>query len=90
MEDLLRLLGLLLFGMSLTWLATVALGRLISRRGVAVWARNRTGLVGRVLLIVGFGLALFGLSQGSTATGSSLVLLGSLLVLAGLWLVMIA
>ena len=89
MEDLLRGVGLLLFGTSMTWFLTMALSRLVARRNVALWVWNRSGSVGRVLMGVGFALAAWGISQPDTPGGSSLVLIGSLLLMAGLWLTLV-
>ena len=87
MEGLLRGVGLVLFGVSLTWLLSVVLGRAIARRGLAVWVWDRSGAIGRVLIVAGFGLAAVGLSQsGSSATG--IVFLGALMGMAGIWLIL--
>lgn len=88
--ELLRGLGLVLFGVSLTWLLTVVLGRAASRRGFALWVWDRSGSIGRVLIVVGFGLAAFGLTQGaaSSSTASSLLFLGALMGMAGIWLIL--
>lgn len=64
--ELLRGLGLVLFGVSLTWLLTVVLGRAASRRGFALWVWDRSGSIGRVLIVVGFGLAAFGPYSGGS------------------------
>jgi hypothetical protein len=88
-DGFLRALGLLLFGVGLTWLLTVVLGRLVSRKGFAFWVWDRSGVIGRILVAAGFGLALVGLGQGAASTGgSSLVVLGALLGMAGIWLIM--
>jgi hypothetical protein len=88
-EGFLRGLGLLLFGVGMTWLLTVVLGRVVSRKGFAFWVWDRSGAIGRILIAAGFGLAVIGLSQGPTSTGgSSLVVLGALLGMAGIWLIM--
>jgi hypothetical protein len=80
---------MLLFGVGLTWLLTVVLGRVVSRRGFAFWVWDRSGSIGRVLIAAGFGLALLGLGQGpSSTTGSSLVVLGALVGMAGIWLIL--
>ena len=84
----LRAVGLLLFGVSLTWLVAVIVGRLVARRGLAFWVWDRSGSVGRVLIGVGFGLAIVGIAQGASATASSLVALGALLGMAGIWLIL--
>jgi hypothetical protein len=84
--ELLRGVGLVLFGVSLTWLLTVVLGRAVSRRGFAFWVWDRSGAIGRILVVVGFALAAFGLSQGAAA--SSLVFLGALVGMAGIWLIL--
>ena len=47
---MLRGLGLVLFGVGLTWLLTVVLGRAVSRRGFAFWVWDRSGSIGRVLI----------------------------------------
>jgi hypothetical protein len=89
MEGLLRGLGLVLFGVSLTWLATVVLGRLATRRGAAFWVWDRSGSIGRVLIAVGFGLAMLGLAQGPASTaGSEILVFGAILAMAGIWLVL--
>ena len=47
---MLRGLGLVLFGVGLTWLLTVVLGRAVSRRGFALWVWDRSGSIGRLLI----------------------------------------
>ena len=50
---------------------------------------DRSGSIGRILIAVGFGLALVGMAQGaSSTTGSSLVVFGALLGMAGIWLIL--
>ena len=88
MDGLLRGLALVAFGVGVTWLLTVVLGRVVSRRGVAFWVWDRSGSIGRVLIALGFGLALVGLTQGTANTGSSLMLLGALIGMAGIWLIL--
>ena len=72
MDGLVRGLGLIAFGVSLT----VLLGRVATRRSVAFWVWDRSGAIGRVMIAVGFGLALLGLSQSTTTSASSLMLSG--------------
>jgi hypothetical protein len=88
MDGLLRGLGVVAFGVGVTWLLTVVLGRVVTRRGVAFWVWDRSGSIGRVLIALGFGLALLGLAQGPATTGSSLMLLGALIGMAGIWLIL--
>ena len=89
MEDVLRGLGLVLFAVGVTWFLSVVLGRLVTKKGMAVWVWDRSGAIGRVLIVVGFGLALIGLSQGASSSGgSSLMVLGALMGMAGIWLVL--
>lgn len=88
MDDVPRGLALLLFGVTITWLGSVLLGRLIARRGLAVWVWDRSGAAGRVLLGIGLTLVAVGFSQGSGPAGSPLILFGSLLLMAGTWLIM--
>lgn len=89
MDGLFRGAGVLLFGVGLTWLLTVVLGRAVSRRGMAFWVWDRSGAIGRLLIAVGFGLCVVGLSQNSAGTtGSSLLLFGALLGMAGIWLIL--
>ena len=84
-----RVVGLLLFGVGLTWLLTVVLGRAVSRRGFAFWVWDRSGSIGRVLIAVGFGLAVLGMSQGGASpNGNSLLVFGALLGMAGIWLIL--
>jgi hypothetical protein len=85
-DGLFRGLGLVLFGVSLTWLLTVVLGRMVCRRGLALWVWDRSGAIGRILIAAGFGLAAFGLSQGNA--GSSLIFFGGLMGMAGIWLIL--
>jgi hypothetical protein len=88
-DGLVRGVGLLLFGVGLTWLLTVVVGRAVSKRGFAFWVWDRSGSIGRILIAVGFGLALVGMAQGaSSTTGSSLVVFGALLGMAGIWLIL--
>jgi hypothetical protein len=87
-DGLLRGVGLLLFGVSLTWLLTVVLGRAITRRGFALWVWDRSGSIGRVLIAAGFGLAAIGLYQNGGTEGTSLIFLGALMGMAGIWLIL--
>lgn len=88
-DGLFRGVGLVLLGVGLTWLLTVVLGRIVSRRGFAFWVWDRSGSIGRVLIAAGFGLAVIGLAQGTAnTTSSSLLLLGALLGMAGIWLIL--
>jgi hypothetical protein len=88
-DGLVRGLGLLLFGFGLTWLLTVVVGRAVSRRAFAFWVWDRSGAIGRVLIAVGFGLAAIGMAQGAgSTTGSSLLVFGALLGMAGIWLIL--
>ena len=89
MEGLFRGAGLMAFGVGLTWLITVLVGRAVTRRGLAFWVWDRSSVIGRLLIAVGFGLAVIGLSQSSTSpSGSSLLLFGALLGMAGIWLIL--
>ena len=86
---MLRGLGLVMFGVGVTWLLTVVLGRAVARRGFAFWVWDRSGSIGRVLIAAGFGIAVIGLAQGAaSATGRSLVVFGALLGMAGIWLIL--
>ena len=89
MDGLFRGAGLVAFGVGLTWLITVVVGRAVTRRGLAFWVWDRSSVIGRLLIAVGFGLAVIGLSQsGTSAAGSSLLLFGALLGMAGIWLIL--
>ena len=89
MDGAVRGVGLLLFGVGLTWLLTVVLGRAVTRRGFAFWVWDRSGSIGRVLIAVGFGLAVIGLAQGGASSmGSSLLVFGAMLGMAGIWLIL--
>ena len=89
MDGLVRGLGLALFGVGLTWLLTIVVGRAVSKRGFAFWVWDRSGAIGRVLIAVGFGLALLGMGQGpGSTTGSSLLVFGALIGMAGIWLIL--
>ena len=89
MDGFVRGVGLVLFGIGLTWLLTAVLGRVISRKGVTVWVWDRAGSIGRVLIAVGFGMALLGVAQGtSNPNGSSLIVLGSILGMVGIWMIL--
>jgi hypothetical protein len=82
-------LGLILFGIGLTWLLTVILGRVVARRGTAIWVWDRAGSIGRILIALGFGLAVLGLAQGtSNPNGSAMVVLGSILGMVGIWMIL--
>jgi hypothetical protein len=88
-DGLFRGAGLLVFGVGLTWLITVVVGRAVTRRGLAFWVWDRSAAIGRLLIAVGFGLAVIGLSQSTASTGgSSLLLFGALLGMAGIWLIL--
>ena len=86
MDAVLQGVGLILFGLGATWGLSLLVGRAVARRGLALWAWDRAGAIGRILTAVGFGLAAFGLTQSGTPQGSTLLLVGSLLGLVGLWL----
>ena len=89
MDGVLRGLGLVLFGVSLTWFVTVVLGRLVTQRGFAFWVWDRSGAIGRALIALGFGLAVVGLAQGpSSTTGSEVLVFGAILGMAGIWLIL--
>jgi hypothetical protein len=89
LDGLFRALGLTLFGIGVTWLVTVFLSRLVTRRGFAFWVWDRSAAIGRILIAVGFGLAVIGLAQGAASTaGSSLMVFGALLGMAGIWLIL--
>jgi hypothetical protein len=89
MEGVFRATSLLLFGITVTWFLSVLLGRLVARRGVAFWVWDRSGAIGRILIVVGFGLAVLGLSQGAASTmGSSMLMFGAVLGMAGIWLIL--
>jgi hypothetical protein len=88
-DGLLRGLGLVLFGVGLTWLLTVVLTRAVTRRGFAFWVWDRSGSIGRVLIAVGFGLDALGLAQGGASSGgSALLVVGAVLGMAGIWLIL--
>jgi hypothetical protein len=89
MDALLRGIGLVLFGVTMTWLLSVVLGRLVTRRGLAIWVWDRSGAIGRVLIALGVLLSVIGLSQGAASGGgASLMVLGSLMGMAGIWLIL--
>ena len=89
MQEVLRGVGLMLLVIGITWLLSVVLGRLVTRKGLAIWVWDRSGAIGRVLIAVGFGLAIVGLSQGAGSSGgSSLMVLGALMGMAGIWLIL--
>jgi hypothetical protein len=89
MDGFIRGVGVLLFGVGLTWLLSVVLGRMVARRGFAVWVWDRSGSIGRVLIALGFGLAVLGLAQGTAnSTGSALLVLGSVLGMVGIWMIL--
>jgi hypothetical protein len=81
---LMTTLGMLLLGMAVTWLVTLVVSRLISKRGFALWAWNRFDAIGRVLIVVGFAIAAFGLWLGPGTASSSLILLGALILMGGI------
>jgi hypothetical protein len=88
-DGVLRGLGLVLFGVGLTWFVTVVLGRLVTRRGFAFWVWDRSGAIGRALIALGFGLAVVGLAQGpASTTGSEVLVFGAILGMAGIWLIL--
>jgi hypothetical protein len=61
----------------------------VSKRGFAFWVWDRSGAIGRILIAAGFGLALLGMGQGpASATGSSLLVIGALVGMAGIWLIL--
>jgi hypothetical protein len=89
MDGLVRGVGLVLFGVGMTWLLTVVVSRAITRRGFVFWVWDRSGSIGRVLIAVGLVLDVIGLSQGgASASGSTLLVFGALLGMAGIWLIL--
>jgi hypothetical protein len=89
MDGVLRGFALVLFGVGLTWLIAVVLGRLVTRRGLAFWVWDRSGAIGRILIGLGFGLAVLGMYQGGgSAGGSTLMMFGALMGMAGIWLIL--
>jgi hypothetical protein len=78
-----------LFGVGMTWLLTVVVSRAVTRRGFVFWVWDRSGAIGRVMIAVGFGLDVIGLSQGgASGSGSALLVFGALLGMAGIWLIL--
>ena len=69
--------------------ACSALGtRLLTRKGGALWVWNHSTAIGWALVVIGAVLILVGLLVLSPGTGmSSLLALGSLLMIGGLWLI---
>jgi hypothetical protein len=69
--------------------ACSALGtRLLTRKGGAFWVWNHSTAIGWALVVVGAGLVLAGLLVLPPGSGkSSLLALGSLLLIGGLWLI---
>jgi hypothetical protein len=86
MEAVLQGVGLIAFAVSATWGISLLAGRLVAKRGFGFWAWDRVGAISRVLVLVGFGMAAVGLTQLGTPLGSTLLLVGSLLGLVGIWL----
>lgn len=87
MDDLLRLAGLVLFGVAATWFLTEMLGTLLNKKGAAKWVWNQLTTIATVLILVGFGMAIAGFNMGGTS-GSTLVVFGSLLSMAGMWMLL--
>jgi hypothetical protein len=83
-----EVVGMLLVGAGLTWLITVVLGRVVSRQGLAFWVWDRSGAIGRILIVVGFGMAAWGIALGGGSAGSTLMVFGALLGMVGIWLIM--
>jgi hypothetical protein len=88
MDVLLQGPGLILLAIGLTWSLAILLGSRVTRRRLASWIGKRWGELGPALIVLGAGLVLVGLMQGGSALGISLLLLGSLLGLVGLWLLL--
>jgi hypothetical protein len=86
-EEILRFTALMTFGVGATFLGSTVLGRLLARRGAVSWVWNRSSTLGYVMLAAGLALGLLGFTQGSTSTGSSLILLGTVLSVIAIWLV---
>lgn len=76
-----------MFGMTVTWGVSMLAGRVVARQQTTRWMASRAGAIGWALLAGGLALALYAFSQGMAGAGASLVLLGSLLAMAGLWLI---
>lgn len=88
MDAIVRVIGMILFGVGMTWLVTVVLTRLVSRQGFAFWVWDRSGAIGRILIAAGFGLAAVGMFMGGGSTGSTLMVFGALMGMVGIWLIM--
>ena len=86
MEAVLQGVGLIAFGLSATWGLSMLLGRAVAKRRLALWTWDGLGAISRILVAVGFGMAAVGLTQLGTPLGSTLLLVGSLLGLVGIWL----
>jgi hypothetical protein len=88
-DGFLRGLGLVLFGVGLTWLLAVVVGRAVTKRGFAFWVWDRSGSIGRILVALGFGLAAIGIGQGvGSGFGSELMVFGAVIGMAGIWLIL--
>lgn len=87
-HDLLRGLGLIFLSVTLTFVLSTSLSRLLSRHGSARWVWNNAIRLGTGLILGGVVLAFVGLFLGPGAAGSSLIILGTLCGMAGVWLVL--
>jgi hypothetical protein len=88
-HDLLRVLGMVFLGVTMTFVLTNLLSRLISgKKGSARWMWDHAIMLGLGLILGGVALAVLGLLLGPGAAGSSLIILGTLCGMAGVWLVL--
>ena len=62
--------------------------RLVTRRGLAVWIWHRSGSIGRVLIAVGLLFVVLGVAQGESSAGTSLILLGGVMLMVGTWMIL--
>jgi len=89
LDGVIRGIGLILFGVGLTWLLSVVVGRAVTKRGFALWVWDRSGAIGRILVAVGFGLAVIGMGQGAGSSfGSELLVFGAVIGMGGIWLIL--
>lgn len=86
MDGVLQGAGLIAFALAATWGLSLLVGRGVTRHGLAGWVWKRATVAGAVLTFGGFALALLGLTQVGSPTGSTLLLVGSVLGFVGLWL----
>jgi hypothetical protein len=71
---------------ALVGVLSAAAGRLITRKG-AMWVWDHSSIIGWILIVLGVGFIVFGFADPNGNSMSVKLGFGSLLLLAGLWMI---